>query len=87
MQQIDDRGVNNLICGIVKKAVDDWRDAKRRSRRNPGNGITQGIIIDCERFFLSQYFEGLTGMNGEEFLERLKEQRLEECRRKRRENT
>ena len=85
--QIDDRGANNLIYGIVKKAVDDWRDAKRRSRRNPLNKLTQGDIIHCEKFFLSQYFEGLTGMNGEEFLNRLKEQSMEECRRERRENT
>ena len=83
--QLNETGVNNLVCAIVKKAVDDWRDAKRKSRRNPGNKLIQGEIIDCENFFKSDYFEGLTGMDGKEFLNRLKKQSLEECRRERRE--
>ena len=85
--QLDEKGVSNLVYAIVKKAVDDWRQAKRRMRRNPGNRLAHGIIIDCENFFLSDYFEGLTGMDGKEFLKRLKEQSLEECRRERREDT
>lgn len=84
--QLDDKGVNNLIYAIVKKAVDDWKNAKRRARRNPGNKLVQGIITDCEQFFRSDYFYNLTGMDGKEFLKRLKEQNLEECRRERREN-
>ena len=83
--QLNETGVNNLVCAIVKKAVDDWRDAKRKSRRNHGNKLLQGVIIDCENFFKSDYFEGLTGMDGKEFLKRLKKQSLEECRRELRE--
>ena len=79
--QLNDNGVNNLVCGIVKKAVDDWMNAKKRLGKNPHNATAQGIVIDCERFFLSEYFYNLTGMDGEEFLKRLKFQGVDVRRR------
>lgn len=78
---LDDNGVNNLVCGIVKKAVDDWKNAQKRLRKNPAAKQAEWIIIDCEKFFLSDYFTNLTGMDGEEFLERLKAQSLDVRRR------
>lgn len=84
MQHIDDKGLENLVCGIVKTAVDDWKKAKRRLRKCPISTIAQGVVIDCEQFFKSDYFYNLTGMDGHEFLKRLKEQELGEARRGRR---
>lgn len=81
MQYIDDNGVNNLIFAIVKKAVDDWKNAKKRLGKNPKNATAQGIVIDCECFFRSDYFTNLTGMDGEEFLERLRKESLDVKRR------
>jgi len=84
MDHIDDKGLENLVCGIVKKAVDDWQKAKRRLRKCPTSKMAEGIVIDCEAFFKSDYFYNLTGMDGSEFLKRLKEQDLGENRRGRR---
>lgn len=84
MEHIDDKGLENLVCGIVKKAVDDWRKAKRRLRKCPTSQMAQGIVIDCETFFKSDYFYNLTGMDGKEFLKKLKEQSLKECQEERR---
>ena len=41
----------------------------------------QGIVIDCERFFCSEYFYHLTGLDGKEFLKRLRLQKLDVQRR------
>ena len=84
MQQ-DDNGVHYLIRGIVKKAVDDWKQAKKRLGKNPQNATAQGIVIDCERFFCSEYFYHLTGLDGEEFLKQLRFLSLDVKRRGRRE--
>lgn len=84
MEHIDNKGLTNLICGIVKTAVDDWKKAKRRLRKCPTSEMAQGIVVDCETFFKSEYFFNLTGMDGSEFLKRLEEQELGEARRGRR---
>ena len=84
MQHIDNKGLDNLICGIVKTAVDDWKNAKRRLKKCPTATKAEWIVTDCETFFKSEYFFNLTGMNGSEFLKRLEEQELGEARRGRR---
>ena len=76
--QIDDNGLMNLVGGIVKKAVDDWQKAKRRLRKHPTSTSASYMVTDCERFFQSEYFYGLTGVNGEEFLKKLEEQEEKE---------
>ncbi len=81
MQYIDDNGVNNLIYGIVKKAVDDWKQAKKRLAKNPAAKQAEWMVTDCEAFFRSDYFTNLTGMDGEEFLELLKKDTLDVRRR------
>ena len=83
--QLDDNGVNNLVCAIVKKAVDDWKQAKKKLAKNPKNTSAHGIVTDCECFFRSEYFYNLTGMDGEEFLKTLRRQSLDIPRRGRRE--
>lgn len=76
--RIDDQGLMNLVGGIVKKAVDDWMKAKRRLRKHPTSTSASYMVTDCERFFLSEYFYGLTGVNGEEFLKQLEAQEEKE---------
>lgn len=78
---MDDNGCMNLVCAIVKKAVDDWKNAKKRLGKNPHNVTAQGIVTDCECFFRSEYFYHLTGMDGEEFLKRLRMESLDVKRR------
>ena len=52
----------------------DWQKAKRRLRKCPMSKKAEWVVIDCERFFLSEYFYGLTGVSGEEFLKKLEAQ-------------
>ncbi len=74
MMEMDNRGALNLVCAIVKTAVRDWKSARRRLKRKPGNMDAERVVKDCERFFRSKHFENLTGMDGKEFLKRLKAQ-------------
>lgn len=72
--EMDSKGAVNLVCAIVRTAVRDWKSAKRRLKRNPGNLNAEGVVIDCECFFRSAFFENLTGMDGREFQRRLNKQ-------------
>lgn len=75
--QICDEGALDLLAGIVKRAIMDWKNAKRSLRRRPyaeSAKIHEAVIKECEVFFRSRYFAGLTGMNGEAFIRMLREQ-------------
>ena len=75
--QICDEGVLDLLEGIVKRATQDWKNAKRNLRRRPYSKnavIHETVVIECERFFRSRYFARMTGINGEAFIRMLKEQ-------------
>lgn len=50
----------NLANAIIIQAVNDYRDALRWNDRR-----TQ---LDCERFFLSEWFMFLTPINGEHLM-------------------
>lgn len=71
---LDEQGCIRLVNGIVKKAVQDWRIAKKRLFQNPDNPIQQGMLMDCEHFFLSPHFGTLTNMDGKAFLAKLEEE-------------
>lgn len=78
---LDKNGAERLVQGIVKQAVYDWRNAKRRLRRKKDNKDVQYIIADCEAFFRSNYFGLLTDLDGEAFLQRLQDEMETEERR------
>lgn len=61
MSYIHPDGLNKLICAIVRQAKDDVMNF------SPSNPIRQ----DAENFFLSEYFEYLTNLDGWEILDRL----------------
>lgn len=81
MKELDTQGAERLVTGIVKQAVLDWRNAKRRLRKKKDNKDAQGIITDCEIFFRSSYFGLLTNMDGEALLQRLQDDMETEDRR------
>lgn len=58
---IHPNGYNNLVRAIVRQARDDVMSHK------PDNWIRQ----DAENFFLSEYFEQLTNLDGFEILNKL----------------
>lgn len=54
-------GYSALVCAIVQRAKNDVLKFK------PGTPLRE----DAERFFLSDYFQKITGMDGEPILKRL----------------
>lgn len=75
--QICDEGAVELLAGIVKRATQDWKNAKRNLRRNPYSSsavLHEAVGKECEGFFLSAYFVRMTGINGEAFIRMLCEQ-------------
>lgn len=68
---LNDIGVDNLVQGIVCRAVDDWRYAKRILKTREIEEC-RTRVEECEKFFRSGWFELLTGMNGEDFITTLK---------------
>lgn len=75
--KICDEGAVNLAAVIVKRAVQDWRNARRKLRKRPHSPNAaqyKSEIDECERFFRSAYFERITGINGAAFVRMLHEQ-------------
>lgn len=62
-------GYENLANAIVAQAVDDYRRLLRGKRVQ--NKVTKK---DCEKFFLSQWFESLTQVDGKKILKRLQKE-------------
>lgn len=78
---MDNRGYYRLCAGIIERAVDDYRKSlrylmhkkivdndwnlKEKHFKNRHHREAWNIKTDCERFFLSQYFDYLS--NTEEF--------------------
>lgn len=58
---LDPQGVDNLIQAIVDCAINDFMHAPPSSEYRR----------DAERFFLSEWFEQLTGFNGKDVLKKL----------------
>ena len=65
-----------LRNAIVLQAVKDWRDAIKRLRKNPGNKIALAMKEETERFFLSEWFYGLTGISGSAVLHKLQQEEI-----------
>ena len=63
-----------LVNAIVLKAVEDYRKARRRVRRFPGQKGAQERIREVERFFRSRWFLILTDTDGRMILEQLRKE-------------
>ena len=67
----DYKPIEELCDAIILQAVEDYRDAlsgKTVGRRSP-----EIVIRECEKFFLSDWFEALTTMEGESLMESIRE--------------
>ncbi len=69
----------NLADAIILQAVDDWRKAKRDIEIQQGQNRLRAnkMIKDCERFFLSSYFNLFTEIDGAYILRALEKEVLE----------
>ena len=67
---MNDEGIANLVDAIVKKAANDYRQArkmlKRKTLTNEQRNFYTWLQADTERFFRSQWF-GMMGGNPEMF--------------------
>ena len=66
--ELNDRGCQHLVEAIVARAADDYRYARMRERLTQHKSL---VAAECEQFFRSEYFELLTGLDGEAVLQRL----------------
>jgi hypothetical protein len=67
-------GFERLGNAVVMQAVRDWRSATRTLKRNPGNYEAKRLKEDCEQFFLSQYFNIYTDLDGRALLDKLRKE-------------
>ena len=65
---------HNLANAIILTAVKDWRTAVKALKKNSKNMTALKEKRSCERFFLSEYFDILTNIYGDDLLRRLKEE-------------
>ena len=82
MSEANAKSYENLANAIILLAVEDYRVARRRLRKNPQHG---GAAADCssiERFFRSRLFGNLTTLDGEILIAQLQEE-FKEKKRKR----
>lgn len=74
MTNIMDQGWYDLAQAIVVEAVEDWRVSNLKLKKmSNDNKKALDLRRSCERFFLSNWFDALTGVDGRLFLRRLKE--------------
>ena len=64
----------NLANAIVLQAVKDWRSAVRKLKKRPRYDPAKQMKEECETFFLSEWFEQLTEVDGRYLLRKLKQE-------------
>lgn len=74
LERVERENLDALVAGIAKQAAYDWRSSMAILQREPECGQADRTRIECENFFLSDYFHGLTGLDGERVLNRLKKE-------------
>lgn len=61
-----------LANAIVLQAVNDYRAALKKVKKNPNNRIALDEALQIERFFRSQWYQVLTSVDGEYLINRLR---------------
>ena len=74
LERVERENLDALVRGIVRQAAYDWRSAMAILSREPDCGQADRTRKECERFFLSDYFHALTGLDGTMILNRLKKE-------------
>lgn len=63
-----------LANAIVLQAVSDYRTVLQKIRKNPKNKEAVDEALRIERFFLSQWYQTLTSVDGEYLINRLRKE-------------
>lgn len=61
-----------LANAIVLQAVNDYRVALKKVKKNPNNRDALDEALQIERFFRSQWYQVLTSVDGEYLINRLR---------------
>ena len=61
-----------LANAIVLQAVNDYRAALKKVKKNPNNRTALDEALQIERFFKSQWYQVLTTVDGEYLINRLR---------------
>lgn len=77
-KDIDNDGVKMLCNAIIYQAVKDYKHYSNILHKNPNNEMAKYELKQLERFFLSQYFEMLSDMDGNNLLITLREKIINE---------
>lgn len=64
-------GWNNLANAIILQAVKDFKPAFRRLRKHPNDKMAQNQVRELTKFFSSDWFGVLTGLDGPALLNRI----------------
>lgn len=63
-----------LANAIVLQAVEDYRTALRKVRKNPKNREALDAALQIEKFFCSQWYQTLTSVDGEYLITQLRKE-------------
>lgn len=66
-----------LANAIVFQAVNDYRAALKKVKKNPNNRTALDEALQIERFFRSQWYQVLTSVDGEYLINRLRKEASE----------
>lgn len=73
-----------LAVAIVKQAAIDYKHNLRLLNRNPRNILAEREIQQIEKFFKSKLYKGITSIDGDYIMERIKgelrDERKLDCR-------
>jgi len=66
-----------LANAIVLQAVNDYRAALKKVKKNPQNKTAIDEALQIERFFKSQWYQTLTSVDGEYLINKLRKEASE----------
>lgn len=65
-----------LASAIVMQAVKDYRSSKKKLSKGRVNHSASDMKEQCEHFFLSGWFETLSGLDGKMILDKLEKEEI-----------
>lgn len=71
-----DKNYENLANAIVVRAVDDYRELRKKLKKDLGNEKAIPMMLDVIRFLRSSWYQMLTTVDGEIILKHLQEEKI-----------
>lgn len=66
-------GHEELAKMVVLNAVQDYKSALKRVKKEPNDAYAKHTIFECELFFRGEWFTALTELNGERIIKQGKD--------------